>query len=187
MFANRYTALVDACSLVGTLNRNFRLSLAEVEFFRLRWSAEILDETERALEKIMIDRAIGDAAERAARSRRAMEAAFPEAMVEEYSAQMSLGGALPDPKDAHVLAAAVTTQAQTIVSENLKDFPSGILQPLNLEVRPADEFIADTIALDEGRAIRAIRRMRERLKLPDYETHGLLTTANLLRPFIDLI
>ncbi len=36
MFANRYTALVDACSLASVMRRNLLLSLAEAEFFRLR-------------------------------------------------------------------------------------------------------------------------------------------------------
>lgn len=182
--------------MVGTLSRNFLLTLADAEFFRLRWSAEILDETERAVESIMTGRGIADARARAARSRANMERAFPEALVEDYAAQMTLGTALPDPADAHVLAAAVRTQAQTIITENLKDFPARVLLPLNLEARTADEFIADTIALDEGRAIQAIRKMRERLKLPektpdqllrDCEAYGLLATASLLRPFIDLI
>lgn len=196
MFANRYTALVDACSQVGTLRRNFLLTLAEAEFFRLRWSAEILDETQRAVEAIMTGKGIVDASARAARSRAFMEAAFPEALVAEYEAQMPLGTALPDPGDAHVLAAAVRTQAQTIVTENIKDFPEDVLMPLNLEARTADEFIADTIALDEGRSIQAIKRMRQRLKRPektpdallrDCEAYGLLATASVLRPFVDLI
>jgi predicted nucleic acid-binding protein len=196
VFANRYTALVDACSLAGTLNRNFLLTLAEAEFFRLRWSSQILDETQRAVEKIMTARAVSDGAERALRSRQKMETAFPEAMVEDYAVHMPLGQKLPDLGDAHVLAAAVRTQAQTIVTENLKDFPSAVLLPLNLEARTADTFIADTIALDEGRAIQAIKQMRLRLRLPektadallrDCEAHGLLATATVLRPFIESI
>ena len=53
MFANRYTAVVDACSLVGTLRRNLLLTLAEAEFFRIRWSEVILDETETAIAAIL--------------------------------------------------------------------------------------------------------------------------------------
>ncbi len=49
MFANRFTVLVDACSLVSALGRNTILSLAEAELFRVRWSEEILRETELAL------------------------------------------------------------------------------------------------------------------------------------------
>lgn len=39
MFANRYTALIDACTLADVFRRNLLLTLAEAEFFRVRWSA----------------------------------------------------------------------------------------------------------------------------------------------------
>lgn len=51
MFANRFTAFIDACSLAGALKRNLLLTLAEAEFFRLRWSIKVLDETEAAIAK----------------------------------------------------------------------------------------------------------------------------------------
>jgi hypothetical protein len=66
-----------------------------------------------------------------------------------------------------------------------------ILAPLNVEAKPADAFIADTIALDTGRAVAAVRLMRMRLKRPektpellllDMEARGLIETADLLRP-----
>jgi len=75
------------------------------------------------------------------------------------------------------------------VTENISDFPVAILVPLNIEARTADEFIADTIALDEGKAVAAIRTLRIRLKRPemsaeDYlrslEAHGLFVTASIL-------
>jgi len=98
---------------------------------------------------------------------------------------------LPDPGDAHVLAAALKTRAAIIVTDNLKDFPAEILGPLNLEARSADDFIADTIALDPGRAVAAVRTMRERFKRPektaevlllDMEAEGLTETVDVLRP-----
>jgi hypothetical protein len=36
MFANRYTALIDACVLVSAPRRDLLLTLAEAEFFRVR-------------------------------------------------------------------------------------------------------------------------------------------------------
>lgn len=73
---------------------------------------------------------------------------------------------LPDPNDEHVLVAAVQTQAQAVVTDNLADFPACILSSMNIEARTADDFIADTIALDEGKAVAAIRDMRTRLRRP---------------------
>lgn len=54
MFANRFIALIDACSLVGVLGRNTLLSLAEVELYRARWSEEIFAEVEQAICKMFV-------------------------------------------------------------------------------------------------------------------------------------
>ena len=195
MLANRYTAFIDACTLASALRRNLLLTLAEAEFFRVRWSAQVLDETERAIETILTgkDYESADARDRAARARRAMETAFEEALVDDYDDLTCACNGMPDHRDIHVLAAALKTQAATIVTENLKDFPETVLAPLNIEARSADAFIADTIALDTGRAVAAIRTMRLRLKRPektaellllDMEAAGLTETVDVLRPHV---
>jgi hypothetical protein len=94
---------------------------------------------------------------------------------------------LPDPKDAHVLAAALKTQASVIVTENLKHFPEDILTPLSMNARSSDCFIADTIALEEGRAVAAIKRparTAEELLLL-MEARGLTETVDVLKPHIE--
>ena len=196
MFANRYTALVDACSLVSVLRRNLLLSLADAEFFRLRWSQAILDETEKALAKLHDQRGNADGDARARRAVAAMTKAFPEAMVDDFAQLLAKPVGLPDPDDEHVIAAAVKTQAHAIVTENISDFPAELLGRFNLEARTADEFIADTIALEEGLAIPAIRNMRLRLKQPEmdasdllrsFEAHGLFETVAVLTHHIGSI
>ncbi|MCH8686282.1 PIN domain-containing protein [Pedomonas mirosovicensis] len=193
MFANRYTAFADACCLAGALKRNLLLTLAEAEFFRVRWSAEVLEETERAMAGFFASKGVADPAAVAKEQRRRMETAFEDALVSDYAAFLPAADRLPDPKDAHVIAAAVKTQAAVIVTDNLRDFPAEVLAPLGLEARSADAFIADTIALEPGRAVAAIRRMRERLKRPektpellllDMEAHGLMETVDVLRPYV---
>jgi PIN domain len=123
-----------------------------------------------------------------------MEAAFEDAMVTGFNDFLSVPAHLPDPDDAHVVAAAIKTQAAVIVTENLKDFPAATLATLNMEAKSADAFIADTIALDEGRAVAAIRRMRGRFKKPEMtaeallllmEAAGLLQAADQLRPHVE--
>ncbi len=193
MFANRYTAFIDACVLVSTLRRNLLLTLAEAEFFRIRWSAEVLEETRRTIERLLLskNKPANEAAAQALRAVAAMQKAFEEAEVRDFRNLIPACSGMPDKDDVHVLAAALKTQAATIVTENLKDFPIAILEPLNIEARSADDFIADTIALDPGRAIAAIRIMRERLKRPersaedlllDMEAAGLVATVDVLRP-----
>jgi predicted nucleic acid-binding protein len=123
LFANRYTAFADACSLVGALKRNLLLTLAEAEFFRLRWSKEVLDETERAIAGIFEKKGVVDPAGQAAKQRARMEEAFEESMVFDFDKLLSVCGDLPDPNDAHVIAAALKTHAATIITDNLKHFP----------------------------------------------------------------
>lgn len=194
MFANRYTAFIDACVLAGALKRNLLLSLADAEFFRARWSKQVLDETQRAIASILAERGLEDADARARRARVAIEDAFDEAIVESYDSLLPVGSALPDAGDAHVLAAALKTQAAVIVTDNLKHFPASILAPLNLEARGTDDFLADMIALDVGRAVVAFREMRLRFKKPEMTAEALLTrmdaaglteTVNQLRPYVD--
>lgn len=196
MFANRFTALIDACTLADTLRRNLLLSLAAAEFFRLRWSTEILDETQAAVQKILESKDPATAAAKGLKSRQSMETAFEDAMVSGYDAYLPSCGGLPDPGDAHVVAAALKTQAHMIVTENVKDFPAAILAPLNLEAKSADAFIADTLSLDVGKAVDAIQQMRERFKKPELtadqlllemEARGLLETVDALRPYVKSI
>ena len=123
MFANRYTAFVDACALVGVLKRNILLTLAEAEFFRIRWSAKVLEETERGIEKYLTDAGAHDAADQARSQRARMEAAFQEASIVAYEEFECVCASLPDPGDIHVVAAALKTRASTIVTDNLADFP----------------------------------------------------------------
>jgi hypothetical protein len=122
-----------------------------------------------------------------------MENAFEEALVTDFDSLLGVCSGLPDPKDAHVVAAALKTQAATIVTDNIKDFPIAVLGPLNLEARSADAFIADTIALDPGRGVVAVRKMRERFKRPEktpevllleMEAVGLTETVDVLRSHV---
>lgn len=122
-----------------------------------------------------------------------MTVAFEEAMVTDFDMHLAASRILPDPNDAHVLAAAIKAQAAAIVTDNLKDFPPATLAAFGFDARSADDFIADTIALDEGRAVAALRDMRQRFRKPDLsaeqlpvkmEAAGLLASADTLRPHV---
>ena len=186
---NRYAAIIDACVLGGGLKRNIILSLAEVGLFRPYWSERILDETEKAIWEI--SKGTADPS----RQRRAIERAFPEAMVFPNTSA-DLPGLLPDPGDEHVLAAAIAAHCDTLVTDNLKDFPQLILNHWGIEVMSPDDFISNAMDLDHAVAIGALRDMRVRLKNPKYtvsalvlklEGQGLLQTADFFRKFENLI
>lgn len=179
--------------MAGVLPRNLMLTLAEAEFFRLRWSSQVLDDAEKAISQIHEKRGREDHLAVAARQRANMEEAFEDAMVSDFDDFTPREEGWPDRDDLHIVAAALKTQASVIVTENLKHFPDEKLKALNLEVRSADDFIADTIELDPPRAVAAIRAMRQRFKKPeksgevlllDMEAAGLTATVDALRDYV---
>ncbi|ABI62493.1 PIN domain-containing protein [Granulibacter bethesdensis] len=119
MFANRFTARLDACTLTGALKRNLLLSLAEEGFFRPCWSQDILDETKRAIAGIIAGHApeltTTEAEDRTQRACNSIIHAFPEAMVMEYGHLAPHNHQLPDPADAHAIAAASITPSTSII------------------------------------------------------------------------
>lgn len=152
----------------------------------------VLDETEKAIWRMLAHRGDEEARRRAARARQGMEDAFPEAAVIDFDPYLPACAGLPDPGDIHVVAAAMKTQAAMIVTENLKHFPAEQLYAFNMEAKSADDFIADTITLEPGRAVAAVQRMRLRLNNPSMnadqllrkmEGQGLIETVNVLRPY----
>lgn len=198
MFANRFTAVVDACVLAAAAPRDLLLSLAQAELYRLRWSSEIMSETEAAIAKILQRKGHEppDSLLRAERACAQMRRAFPESAAS-YDVDLLAGlPKLPDEKDMHVLAAAVACGASIIVTENVKDFPAATLETLNIEIKPADDFIADTIDLDYDKSLNAIKMLRQRLKNPAltqseilerWRGFGLQQTAEILNPHTDSI
>lgn len=196
MFANRFTAVVDACVLAGVAKRDLILSLADAELFRVRWSYQVMTETEKAINGILRDRGYNaeDSKERAAHALKSIQAAFPEAAVEGHADLTDKLDCLPDKDDHHVLAAAIHCKASVIVTDNLKDFPKKVLELYEIEPKSADEFIADTVDLDYRKSLAAIAALRARLKNPEltasellerWRAQGLQKTAECLNPHLD--
>ncbi|MDQ2762222.1 MAG: PIN domain-containing protein [Pseudomonadota bacterium] len=73
---------------------------------------------------------------------------------------------LPDPKDRHVLAAAVGVAANVIVTNNLKDFPADILDRYEIVARSPDDVLCAIFDEDQEAFIAAAAVMRARMKNP---------------------
>ena len=99
--------------------------------------------------------------------------AFPDALVENYEPLIE-GLALPDPKDRHVLAAAIKINANTIVTNNLKDFPKEYLNTFGLNAKSADDFITDIIDLNQNIALNAFNDMVLNRTNPDLDEFQML-------------
>ncbi|HUR18828.1 MAG TPA: hypothetical protein VMZ51_07830 [Acidimicrobiales bacterium] len=75
-----------------------------------------------------------------------MSIAVPDAIIENYDHLIDQLH-LPDPDDRHVLAAAVATSADTVVTANLSDFPPAAL-PNGFTARSPDDFVMQLIHAD---------------------------------------
>ncbi|WP_035810020.1 PIN domain-containing protein [Curtobacterium sp. S6] len=147
-----FPVLLDACVLIPMPTADLMLRLAEAKQFRPLWSEEILDETERNLIS-----GLGLPPEKARSRVTTMRTYFPDAMVRNYE---PLTNAMTnDPKDRHVLAAAVRSGAELIVTFNKKDFPSESVAPYDLDVRNPDDFLLDQLDLSPESVTTAVHNL----------------------------
>lgn len=106
----RYTALLDACVLFPLAMVDSLMSLAEAGLYAAKWSTRIEEEWIRALETKR-----PDLKGRLGTRRDAMREAVPDWEVPETAWKAVVGSVqLPDPDDAHVLAAAIAAHAEWI-------------------------------------------------------------------------
>ncbi len=80
-----------------------------------------------------------------------MSGAFPDALVAGY--EFLIDGMGNDPKDRHVLAAAVRANAEVVVTFNVKDFPDVALKPYDILAVTPDDFLLDQLDLYPGLTI----------------------------------
>lgn len=100
-----FGAILDANVLIKARPRDTLLRAAEKNLYRPYWTEEILEEVRRNLAAMLMKRGHTHAAAAAQHLIDELRAQFPEALVEGYEAlTLSMTN---DPKDRHVLAAAV--------------------------------------------------------------------------------
>ncbi|TVQ52703.1 MAG: PIN domain-containing protein [Rhodobacteraceae bacterium] len=128
--------VLDACVLFPERLRRVLLAYAEAGGFAPLWSDRILGEWARAAEARLGPVAAALAREEAA----ALGRRFPNARVTGWEALEDAAG-LPDPADAHVIAAARAAGADGIVTLNARDFPLRALGAAGLARVDPDAFL----------------------------------------------
>lgn len=182
----RFKCVLDTNVIYPIEIRDLLFWFAYYDMYTPKWSEHIFDEWKSVMKRKEIeDREI---------ERRTQKAnlAFPDAMVKNYSGLIE-GLDLPDPKDRHVLAAAIKTNANIIVTNNIKDFPEDYLLSFGLYVKTADDFFTDIIDLNTEKAIKAFRELVLNRRNPDldefavlniFRNRGLKQTADFLHSLI---
>jgi len=107
------------------------MHLALTDLFRAKWTDAIHEEWIRNLLKDRPDLT----REQLERTRRLMDAHTRDSIVTDYE-DLIPALSLPDSDDRHVLAAAIRSGADVIVTFNLADFPPEILDLHFLKKRP---------------------------------------------------
>ena len=154
MRIDQYVAVLDTCVLAPMPLADTLLRLGAEEFFTPRWSSDILNELGGVLEKF------GYTAAQIKYRLEQMENAFPEARVEGYT--MLLDSMKNDPKDRHVLAAAIKCGANAIVTNNKKHFPRQyVVDELGLECISGDDFIRHQYHLNPDLFITVLKQQAE--------------------------
>jgi predicted nucleic acid-binding protein len=171
-----FRVVLDANVLFPFTLRDTLLRAAEAGIYQLYWSEAILEEVRRNLV------ATGTTTEeQSARLITVMRAAFPEALV---SGHESLIDSMPnDPKDRHVVAAAVKGGAQVIVTSNLRDFRE---LPDGLEAQSPDEFLCNLLDLEPDGIIARLKDQAAGMKRPAVTLEQLLVAlAKTVPEFVD--
>ena len=134
-------------------------------------------------------------AEQLSRTRRLMDEHVLDSLVTGFEPLID-ALELPDPHDRHVLAAAIRCGADSIVTYNLKDFPTDALRQYGIEAIHPDDFILNQLDLATSVVLTAVKQTRGRLRNPTRSAEeylgcladqGLFQTVSELKLSLELI
>lgn len=157
--SSHFTVVYDACVLYPAPLRDLLMRLALTDRFRARWSNAIHDEWIRNLLKNRPD--LNPAA--LEKTRDLMNSNVRDCLVSGFE-HLIPTIELPDKGDRHVVAAAIHSGAETIITFNLKHFPSTALNRYDLDAKHPDDFVVDLFDLYPASVLQAVAEQRASLK-----------------------
>ncbi len=162
----------DACILYPFYLRDFLVHIAKwSNLFRAKWSDDIHEEWISSLLKNRSDIDV----QKLHRTRELMDKMLPDSLIPRYRYEQYINSIhLPDLKDRHVVAAAITCKAQSIIIFNIDDFPQDALNDYDLEATHPDDFLSNLINLDAGIVTTCFYRMQMFYKNPPLSKSELL-------------
>lgn len=150
-----FTVVLDANVLADSTISDLFLRLSEEpRLLSPRWTEEIWAETKRTLiAKLGWPEETTDSRIKAAIT------TFPEAMISDYEAFIEQ--CTNDPKDRHILAAAIRAKVETIVTMNVKHFKSVDLAPWGVTAAHPGDYLKVLYDLDEGVVVSVLHKMAD--------------------------
>ena len=147
--------------------RDILLWFAFYDLFIPKWSSTIFDEWIRVMQRKGISH------REALRRVKVMNDAFPDAQVKNYESIISSLD-LPDQNDRHVLAAAIRSKSSFIITRNLKDFPSIILNPFGIQAVSPDLFLSALVKIYPIQTVLAFRKLVKNKTRPPFTEEEVL-------------
>lgn len=165
------TVICDANVLYSAPLRDLLIRISQKRAIHARWTEEILDERFQSI----LSRRPDLAADSLLRTRSLMSRAVRDCIVSGYEDRIS-GLSLPDPNDRHVLAAALEAEASMIITFNIKDFPTSVLAPLEIEAVTPDDLLMRLLEREPSVIVEAIAEQASALRSPPCSVGELLET-----------
>ncbi len=172
-----FRVVLDACVLIPMPLADTLLRMAEAPRLYLpQWSQMIMEEVTRNLiEKWRME------PEKARRREGELRRHFPEAWVEGFEPLVET--MTNHAGDRHVLAAAVRSGAELIVTYNRRHFPAGSLQPWDIDVQGPSTFLRGLYDLDAGLFVGKLHEQAAAIGVP--LTRLLHSLAKNVPSFVD--
>lgn len=161
--------------------RDFLLRLSTVGLYQARWTETIVTETVDSIARQASAKGRPLEDRQLAHLRDRLTNGVPGAVVGGLDL-VAVEAPLPDPDDEHVIAAAIRSGAQVIVTDNLSDFPPEVMAPLDLQAQSPDRFIEHVLDLPGGEAgvRRALREQSSALRNPPISEEAIVDRLHRL-------
>jgi len=164
---SKFSIIIDTNVLYSAPLRDIILRLAEKETFSVHWSEYTLIELRRNLSQKN-----GMPEDKIEKLIQRITTAFPDACVLNPNIDPIK---LTAKEDRHIVAAAIQSHAEVIVTQNISDFPEDELSFYNIEAQTPDEFLVHHFTLEETKTVRTVSELLKDLTNPPYSTDEYLT------------
>lgn len=169
-------AVLDTNVLVDALVRDIFLTVAHRGGYQFVWSAVI----EKELRDTLLTGRFTISAGRVSRLLGLMHG-VREMMYVNPVPEIVLQ--LPDPDDRHIVAAALEANASTIVTFNVRHFPTSVLGPIGLRGITPEVFLDELFFAQQSHVINAIREIATRYGRPPVTPVDLMVRLASRREF----